>query len=64
MTSRKIAVLCIQEMTNSMAKTTDGQNVLNKPDAIGGDLDNFSIATRCKGNKQCHQFNESGWVNL
>ena len=51
MASRKIAVLCIQEMTKSIAKTTDGQNVLNKPDAIGGDLDNFATASRCNGSK-------------
>ena len=51
MTLRKIAVLYIQEMRKSVIKTIDGQNILNNPDAIGCDLDNFVRATRYTGNK-------------
>ena len=57
-----MAIQCIHGMIKSVIKTTDGQNVLNNPDVIGGDLDNSVWETRYNGNKEMLS-DESDWMN-
>ena len=48
-------------MRKSIIKTTNGQNVLNNPDTIGGDLDNFVTETRYNENKKMSS-DETYWM--